>query len=69
MGARPSTIELMHDARSTLNCEECGARYQLYYDPEAEGSFTYWSMLAREVITARHPHHTDNLVLENLEKF
>lgn len=69
VGARPSEIGLMHDARSALNCEECDARYYLHYDGDAEGSLTYWRVLAQEIITARHPHHRDNVVLHRLEKF
>jgi hypothetical protein len=69
VGARPSKIALMHDARRALNCGECSARYCLHYDSDAEASFTYWSVLAQEIITARHPHHTDNVVLHRLEKF
>ncbi len=69
IGARPSKIDLMHDARRALNCEECDARYYLYYDNDAEGSFTHWSLLAEEIITARHPQHTDNVVLSGIETF
>ena len=60
---------LMHDARSVLNCEECDAQYRLYYDGDAKVSFTYWSLLAQEIITARHPDHTDNVALDRVEKF
>jgi hypothetical protein len=50
-------------------CEECDARYQLHYDNDAEASCTYWSALAREIITARHPEHSACVVLDLLEKF
>ena len=69
VGARPSKIGLMHDARSALTCQECDARYHLHYDSDAERSFTYWSVLAQEIITARHPHHADNIVVDRSEKF
>jgi hypothetical protein len=69
VGARPSTIVLMSDARHALNCQECSARYQLHYDSDAEALFTHWSLLAQEIITARHPHHTDSVVLHRLERF
>jgi len=69
VGGRPSRIGLMLDARRALNCEECSAHYRLHYDSDAEVSLTYWSVLAQEIITARHPHHTDTLVLHQLEKF
>ncbi len=69
LGARPSKIGLMHDARTALSCAECDACYHLYYDSDAEGSFTYWTVLAQEIITARHPNHTDIVVLNRLEKF
>lgn len=69
VGLRPSRLGLMHDARKVLNCEECDARYELYYDSDAERSFTYWSLLGQEIITARHPHHTDSVALDEVEKF
>jgi len=56
-------------ARRALNCEECSAHYRLHHDSDAEVSFTDWSVLAQEIITARHPRHTDNVVLHQLEKF
>ncbi len=52
-----------------MKCEECDASYGVHYDNAAEGSFTYWSILAQEIITARHPHHADNVVLELTEMF
>ena len=69
LGARALETGLMNDSSRTLNCEECDARYQLHYDSEAEQSSTYWSVLAQEIITARHPHHADNVVLDGIEKF
>ena len=69
VGLHPFRIGLMHDACSVLACEECDARYHLYYDSDAERSLTYWSLLAQEIITACHPHHANNVPLESVEKF
>lgn len=69
VGARPSKIALMRAANRALTCQECSACYQLHCDSEAEALFTHWSLLGQEIITARHPHHTDNVVLHRLEKF
>ena len=69
LGARPSKFGLMSDANRTMKCEECGVRYRVHYDRDAEGSVTHWGLLAQEIITARHPDHTDNVVLNPLEKF
>jgi len=41
----------------------------MYYDSEAERKFTDWSLLAQEIITARHPGHTHNLFLNAGDKF
>ncbi len=65
----PSKIRLMHDADSALTCEECDVHYDLYYDSDAKGSLTYWILLAQEIITARHPYHTDTVALDRIEKF
>ena len=69
LGARPSKFGLMSDANRTMKCEECGVCYRVHYDRDAEGSVTHWGLLAQEIITARHPGHTDNVVLNPLEKF
>jgi hypothetical protein len=69
VGVGPSKIGLTHDADSALNCEECDAHYHLYYDSDAEGSLTYWILLAEEIITARHPYHTDTVALDRVERF
>jgi hypothetical protein len=68
-GVSPPKIGSTHDAGRALNCEECDARYHLYYDSEAEGGLTYGCLLAQEIITARHPHHTDNIALDRVERF
>ena len=69
VGLHPSRIGLMRDASYVLACKECDARYHLYYDSDAERSLTYWSLLAQEIITARHPQHINNVVLDGVEKF
>jgi hypothetical protein len=69
LGARASKFGLMSDAHRPMYCEECDIRYCLHYDSDAEGSLTHWSLLAKEIITARHPDHTDIVVLHRLEKF
>jgi len=63
-GAMPSKPGLKHDSRQVLTCGECGLKYRLHCDLEAEISFTLYSVLANEIITARHPHHGSNVVLE-----
>ena len=68
-GARPSRFGLTSDAHYTIKCEACLVCYRVHYDPDAEGSVTHWSLVAQEVITARHPDHKDNVVLSRLEMF
>lgn len=68
-GARPSKFGLMSDTHRATGCEECDVFYRVYYDGGAQGSVTHWNLLAREIITARHPDHTDIVVLHRLEKF
>lgn len=63
-GAIPSKPGLKHDSRQVLTCGECGLKYRLHCDLEAEISFTLYSVLAKEIITARHPHHDSNVTLE-----
>jgi hypothetical protein len=69
LGARPSKFGLMSDAHRSMNCEECDVRYCLHYDSDAEGSVTHWSLVAKEVIMAHHPHHTDIVFLDRSDKF
>jgi len=52
-----------------LTCKECGVQYTLYCDNDAVNAFTRWSLLAEEVITARHPHHPDKVILDRIEAF
>jgi hypothetical protein len=63
-GGIPSKLGLIHDDRRTISCAECDASYQLHYDREAETKFTVCSILAAEIITARHPDHEQRIVLE-----
>jgi hypothetical protein len=63
-GSMPSKPGLNHDNGHVITCGECCVQYHLYYDREAEPSFTFCSILATEIITARHPDHHSNIVLE-----
>jgi len=63
-GAVASKTGLMHDGNRVLTCYECGIQYHLHYDNEAEQLLTFYSVLACEVITARHPLHVNNIVLQ-----
>lgn len=67
--ARPSQAGLLHDISGTLHCEECETVYQLHYDDDAAASSSLWSALAREIITARHPHHAARIVLSLSDRF
>ena len=60
----PSKPGLKHDSRQVLACGECRLKYRLHCDRQAELSFTLYSLIANEIITARHPHHDTNVVLE-----
>ncbi len=57
-------LGLSHDNSRAMTCEECGAAYFLYYDCDVEPTFTFCSILAAEIITARHPDHEQVIVLE-----
>lgn len=63
-GGVPSKPGLAHDASRAMTCDECGAAYFLYYDRDAEPKFTFCSILAAELITARHPDHEQVIVLD-----
>ncbi len=69
VGIRPSGTSFVHDVGRTIVCEECETRYWLYYDVDAEASCTFWNMLGREIITARHPYHTPRVRLDLLQTF
>jgi hypothetical protein len=60
----PSKPGLKHDNSHVVTCGECGVKYHLHYDRQAESSFTFCSILATEIITARHPDHDRNVILE-----
>jgi hypothetical protein len=62
--AMPSKLGLIHDERRPVTCSECNVKYHLHYDREAEASVTFCSILADEIVTARHPDHSCNVVLE-----
>jgi hypothetical protein len=62
--AIPSRQGLYRDESRLVKCSECNVAYFLHYDDEAEASLTFCSILAEEIITARHPDHTGNVVLE-----
>jgi hypothetical protein len=63
-GGIPSRPGLIHDTSRAISCAECNANYDLHYDFDAEMSSTLCSVLAAEIITARHPDHEPSLVLE-----
>ena len=47
-----------------MKCAECDVKYYLHYDSEAEASITLCSILADELVTARHPEHGNNVLLD-----
>ena len=63
-GGIPSMPGLIYDSSRAMTCAECDASYHLYYDLDAEMRSTLCSILAAEIITARHPDHEPSLVLE-----
>ncbi|HYL16218.1 MAG TPA: hypothetical protein VEV41_24510 [Terriglobales bacterium] len=63
-GGIPSKPGLIHESGRAMTCAECDASYYLHYDREAEERFTLCSILAAEIITARHPDHEQTIVLE-----
>jgi hypothetical protein len=63
-GAIASKTGLIEDSNRVLTCPECDVRYHLHYDREAEPTFPFCSVLASEIITARHPDHGNNIVLQ-----
>ena len=62
--AIPSRQGLCCDESHLVKCSECNIRYVLHYDDEAESALTFCGMLAEEIVTARHPDHSDNVVLD-----
>jgi hypothetical protein len=67
-GSKPSKPGLIQDETRALTCDECNVKYRLYYDNEAAMSSTFCGILAREIITARHPNHGRHFVLEVPQK-
>ncbi len=62
--AIPSKQGLCCDESHPVKCSECNVRYVLHYDHEAETALTFCGILAEEIITARHPDHAANVVLD-----
>ena len=62
--ATPSKPGLMVDQSHCVKCSECDVAYLLHYDDEAEALFTFCGILADEIVTARHPDHAPNVVLD-----
>jgi hypothetical protein len=63
-GATPSKRGLMEDTSRQVTCSECSVKYHLHYDKEAEPAVTFCSILANEIVTARHPDHSSNVFLD-----
>lgn len=63
-GAMPSKEGLIQDISHSATCAECGIKYHLYYDGEAEPSATFCGILADEIVTARHPEHSNKVLLD-----
>ena len=63
-GGVPSKSGLIHDSSRTMTCAECDVSYHLYYDREGEMRSTLSSILAAEIINARHPNHEQRFALE-----
>lgn len=64
--ATPSKQGLLADESHPVKYSECNVAYLLYYDDEAEAVFTYCRILADEIVTARHPDHAGNVVIDDL---
>jgi hypothetical protein len=62
--ATPSKEGLFGDESHAVKCSECDVNYVLHYDNEAEAALTFCGILAEEIVTARHPDHADNVVLD-----
>jgi hypothetical protein len=63
-GAMPSKRGLIEDMSRAVTCGECNVKYHLHYDKDAEASVTFCSILANEIVTARHPEHNSNVFLD-----
>jgi len=62
--AIPSKQGLFCDQSHPVKCSECNVAYLLHYDDEAEAALTFCGILAEEIVTARHPDHEGNVVLD-----
>jgi hypothetical protein len=62
--AIPSKQGLFRDESHPVKCSECTVVYLLHYDGEAEAALTFCGILAAEIVTARHPDHARNVVLD-----
>src|SRR4051794_6572305 len=62
--AIPSKEGLFFDESHLVKCSECNVKYVLHYDSEAEAALTFCGILAEEIVTARHPDHAGNVVLD-----
>jgi len=62
--AVPSKWVPLRDDNRPVKCGECDVKYYLHYDSEAEASITLCSILADEIVTARHPEHSGNVVVD-----
>lgn len=62
--AIPSKQGLFRDESHPVKCSECNVGYLLHYDAEAEAVLTFCGILAEEIVTARHPDHAGNVVLD-----
>jgi hypothetical protein len=62
--AIPSKQGLFRDEGHPVRCSECNVKYVLHYDSEAETILTFCGILAEEIVTARHPDHAGNVVLD-----
>jgi hypothetical protein len=62
--AIPSKQGLLFDQSHPAKCSECNLAYLLHYDEEAEVVFTLCGIWAEEIVTARHPEHAANVVLD-----
>jgi hypothetical protein len=60
----PSKQGLIQDENHPVRCAECSVESHLHYDSEAEASAPFCSILADEIVTARHPDHSGNVVLD-----
>ena len=63
-GAIASRRGLIEDMSRPVICDECYVKYHLHYDKGAEAAVTFCSVLANEIVTARHPDHSSSVSLD-----